>query len=124
MPWVGLTTAVTALSSGLIINFLKLNFKGAIFVKIVLACVCSFVLGTVLINSTGFYFYNYALGFSTAVIDYVSSLFGGEVTFFAYVCYRLIFKGQIFNCLVNYALVFILLPLILKINFIKKEFDS
>lgn len=119
MPWVGLTSAVTALMAGLIYNRLKLTFKGGYVVKLLLICLSSFILGTVLINTTGFYFYNYNLGFSTAVIDYVKSRFGGEVTYFTYLLYRLIFKGQIFNCLFNYALVFILTPLVTKISMLK-----
>ena len=56
------------------------------------------------------------MGFSQAVIDYVKNTFGGEVGYFGYVAYRLFFKGQIFNCLVNYALFIVVLPQILKIK--------
>lgn len=115
MPWVGLTSGVTALIAGLVFYLVKVNVKGKNLIKSIIICLLSFLIGTVLINSTGFYFYNYKMGFSTAVIDYVKSVFGGEVTYFGYVAYRLIFKLQILNCLVNYALFIITLPVILKV---------
>ena len=123
MPWVGFTIAVTGLSSGLIFNFLRFNFKGELFLKLALSCLSSFILGTVLINSTGFYFYNYAMGFSTAVINYVKDVFGTSVGYFGYIAYRLIFKGQILNCLVNYALIFILTPIIVNLPIFKKDLE-
>lgn len=119
MPWVGLTSGVTALLSGVIFYFVNFKFKGGLAVKLLLICISSFVFGTVLINSTGFYFYNYKMGFSTAVINYVKELFGGDVSFLGYVLYRLIFKGQIFNCIVNYALLFIIVPIVVRLPFFK-----
>ena len=56
MPWVGLSTGVLALCTGLI--FVKNNNN--VIVKTALICVCSLFLCTILINSTGFYFYNKA----------------------------------------------------------------
>ena len=119
MPWVGLTSGVTALFAGLIFYGFYFDFKGGLYLKLLLISLASFIVGTVLINSTGFYIYNYVMGFSTAVIDYVSSVFGGEVGYFGYLFYRLIFKGQIYNCLVNYALLFIIIPLIIKLPYFK-----
>lgn len=119
MPWVGLTSGVTALLSGVIFYFIKFNIKGGLVLKLSLICLSSLVIGTILINSTGFYLYNYKMGFSTAVINYVKELFGGEVSFLGYVCYRLIFKGQIFNCIVNYALLFMIVPIIIRLPFFK-----
>ena len=119
MPWVGLTSGVTALLSGVIFYFINFKFKGGLAIKLLFICLSSFIFGTVLINSTGFYFYNYKMGFSTAVINYVKELFGGEVSFLGYVLYRLIFKGQIFNCIVNYALLFIVVPIVIRLPFFK-----
>ncbi len=119
MPWVGLTSGVTALLSGVIFYFIKFNKKVDLVLKLLLICLSSLIVGTILINSMGFYLYNYKMGFSKAVIDYVKELFGGEVSFLAYVCYRLIFKGQIFNCIVNYALLFIIVPIIIRLPFFK-----
>lgn len=119
MPWVGLATGITAFLAGMVVNGFDFGFKGADYVKAVIVSVVTFVLCTVLINSTGFYLYNYKMGFSQAVIDYVKSTFGGEVGYFGYVAYRLFFKGQIFNCLVNYLLLIAVLPQILKIKIFK-----
>ncbi len=117
MFWVGLSTAMCAFIAGVIFYGLKFKFKGGIFVKLALISVISFFICTVGINSTGFYYYNLKMGFSQAVIDYVSQKFGGEVGYFGYVAYRLIFKGQIFNSIFNYALAFIVIPLLMQIKF-------
>ena len=81
-----------------------------------LACIVTFLVCTIAINSTGFYYYNEAMGFSTAVVDYATERFGGDVTYWVYVAYRLIGKGQIWNSLVNYALFFIALPVLMRIK--------
>ena len=120
MPWVGLSTAMIAMIGGLVMH-IRLPFKGALYVKLAIICVVTFFVCTVGINSTGFYFYNQAMGFSDAVIGYVSSRFGSEVGYFGYLAYRLIFKGQIYNNLVNYALLFIVIPLLGTIKPLKTE---
>ena len=119
MPWVGLSTAMTAFIAGMIINGVKFKFKGQTAVKIVITCLLSLFICTIAINSTGFYFYNYHMGFSTAVIDYVKEVFGTEVGYLGYVAYRMIFKGQILNCLFNYVVVGVLVPLILNVKVFK-----
>ncbi len=119
MPWVGLTSAVTSLFAGVIFYFLKCNFKGGLYVKLTFICILSLIVGTVLINSTGFYIYNDKMGFTTSFNSYVSSRFGGNTTYIAYVFYRLFFKGQIFNCLFNYALIFLITPMFLRTSFFK-----
>lgn len=124
MPWVGLTSGVTALLAGLIFYFIKLKVKGSIFVKLVVISILSFLIGTIAINSTGFYLYNYFIGFTKSFTDYASARFGGDATFLAYVFYRLFFKGQIFNSLVNYALVLIIVPIIIRTPFFKKDLSN
>ncbi len=114
MPWVGLSTGVLAFLSGLI--FIKNNEKPLL--KTALICVCSLFVCTILINSTGFYFYNKIMGFSTAVLNYVNEFFGTNVSYFAYVCYRLIFKMQILVSIFNFALLFISIPVLKKIKLI------
>ncbi len=121
MPWVGLSTGMIAFIAGIIINGVNIKTKGGIYIKLVLVCLISFFVCTIGINSTGFYFYNKAMGFSAAVMDYVAEHFGGNISFFAYVCYRLIFKLQIVNCIANYAVLIAIYPLILKINFLKTD---
>ncbi len=110
MPWVGLSMGVLALFSGLI--FIKNSEK--LIIKTALVCTVSLLLCTVLINSTGFYLYYKAIGFSNAVLNYVNEFFGENVSYVAYVCYRLIFKGQILNSIFNFALLFIAIPALKK----------
>lgn len=115
MPWVGISTGCFALIAGLLFakksqNFLSLNLKVAAFT------VASFLICTVLINSAGFYFYNRKIGFSDALFNYVETKTGNRnVSFLLYLGYRLIFKGQIFNSVANYVLIFIFIPIIKKI---------
>ena len=110
MWWVALSTGSFALFSGLIFNFLPTRRKWLVFVKLAVICITTFGFCTIFVNSTGFYFYNKAMGFSTGVIDFMAERFGGETTFWAYVVYRLFFKGQIWNSLFNYTLLFIAVP--------------
>lgn len=116
MPWVGFSTATFALISGVFVEFLPLRFEGGLQLRMALACIVTFLICTIAINSTGFYYYNEAMGFSTAVVDYATERFGGDVTYWVYVAYRLIVKGQIWNSLVNYALFFIALPVLMRIK--------
>lgn len=120
MPWVGISTGLMAFIAGFIFNGFKNRNKGSVYVKLGVITVLTFVLCTIAVNSTGFYFYNKEMGFSTAVVNYVSDKFGGNVSYLSYCAYRLIFKGQIFNSLLNYVLLFIFLPLIMEIKFIKR----
>ena len=110
MPWVGASTGGFALFSGLIFNFVPTRKKWLVFIKLALICFVTFILCTIVINSTGFYYYNQAIGFSKGVVDFMAERYGGETTFWAYVVYRLFFKGQIWNSLFNYALLFIAVP--------------
>ena len=120
MPWVGLSTATFALLSGICVEFLPLRFKGGLALRMALACLLSFAVCTIAINSTGFYYYNKAMDFSTAIVDFANKHFGAEqVTYWIYVAYRLFFKGQIWNSLVNYVLFFVLMPVLMRIKQLK-----
>lgn len=123
MPWVGLSTAMLSLISGIVFSFRKNPQKPALYLRFAIICVLSFFVCTIAINSTGFYFYNKLNGFSTAVLNYVAENFGGNVSYFAYVCYRLIFKMQILNNLVNYCLLFAFLPLFERVPIVKDFFS-
>lgn len=107
MPWVGLSTGAFAFLSGVIFNGFPAKGKWAVWVKLFIVSLVSFLVCTIAINSTGFYFYNKAMGFSTAVLNYIAERFGGEVSFWGYILYRLIFKGQIWNSVFNYVLFFV-----------------
>ena len=121
MPWVALSTGTFAFLAGVIFNGVTLRGKCALGIKLAFVCVLSFLVCTVGINSTGFYFYNKAMGFSTAVLNYIAEKFGGEVSFFGYIVYRLIFKGQIWNSVFNYALFIAILPSVSKIKALKLQ---
>ena len=123
MPWVGVSTGLFALAAGLVFapdfergevlsgNCPKKNSYGKLYLKIALYVVITFALCTVMINSVGFYLYNkYVTGFMKAFSEYSAKNFGGNTGFFIYLLYRLFFKGQIWNSVANYALLFIFLP--------------
>ncbi len=109
MPWVAFSTATFALLGGVCVEFLPFRFKGGLQIRMAVACVLSLCICTVAINTTGFYYF---YGFSEASIRFANQHFGGETTYWVYVAYRLFFKGQIWNSLVNYALYFIVLPVL------------
>ena len=110
MPWVGGSVAMFAFLAGVIFHVLPGRGKGATWWKLALLIVSSFLVCTVAINSTGFYFYNKTMGFSEAVERFVAENFGEDVFFLGYVFYRLFFKLQILNSIANYALLAVLLP--------------
>lgn len=121
MPWVGLSTGMIAFIAGLIVNGFDFKIKGQIYIKLALVFLLTFIVCTVGINSTGFYFYNRAMGFSSAVMEYVEANFGGQTSFIAYLGYRLFFKGQIYNNVFNYALGFVFVPLVLRVKFFNSD---
>lgn len=115
MPWVGISTGGFAFFSGLVFSF-ETNKRYALYLKAAVFTIVSFLVCTILINSTCFYIYNRKIGYSDAFLTYVESKTGkSEQSFLLYLSYRLIFKGQILNSLVNYALIFISLPILKKL---------
>ena len=121
MPWVGISIAMFAFLAGVIFNVLPCKGKGAMWWKIALLILSSFLICTVGINSTGFFFYNKAMGFSDAVERYVAANFGKDVFFFAYVVYRLFVKLQIINSIVNYVLLTVSIPFLVKLKPLKLD---
>lgn len=98
MPWIGIAMGMVALITGLIFNAPILKFKGGEYVKLAIISVLTFLIGTVGINTTAFW------------------LLGGKgVPFFAYATTRIIFEGQIYNSILNYALLFGAYPVFYKI---------
>ena len=100
MPWIGLSMGLVALISGFIINGFKLGFKGERYVKLAIVSLLTFLLCTVAVNTTAFW------------ILYSKK----KVPYFTYLITRLFVQGQIWNSLVNYLLLFLLYPLILRIK--------
>ena len=98
-PWVGLSMGLVALIAGIAVNSVKLNFKGAIYIKLAIVCVFTLLVCTIGINTT-FFWLAYAKG----------------VSYPNYLVSRLFVQGQIWNSLVNYFLLFVLYPLIIEIK--------
>lgn len=101
-----------ALLAGLIFNLFRPNFRGSLYIKLSLVCLLSLFVCTIGINTTGFYFYWQKVGFTSKFIQYVTDTFGTGATYWRYVCYRLFFGGQIWNCIANYALLFAVVPIL------------
>ncbi len=99
MPWIGLAMGSVALVSGFVMNIIHLKFKGGDYVKIAIICVLSLLIGTIAINTTAFW-----IIYDMKKTPYLVYLFA-----------RLFVKGQIFNNLFNYALLFGLYPVIKKL---------
>lgn len=120
MPWVGLSTATFAFLAGFILRYDENSSRLSTALSFLVYAVVSFFVCTVGINSTGFYIFNKTIGFSPTVLEYFSDRFGGSASFFGYCAYRLIFKLQILNSVLNYALVFAVVPLLFKVKGLRK----
>jgi ECF transporter S component (folate family) len=100
MPWIGLSMGLIAFISGSLMNYVNLQNKFSIYIKISIICITTFVLCTVAINTTMFW-----IVYNTR-----------KVPFFAYLVTRLFVQGQIWNSVLNYALLFVFYPVILTIK--------
>ena len=106
MPWIGIAMGVVSLISGLLVNGINLKFKGEIYVKLLIVSLLTFLICTVGINTTAFWIIRTAK----------------KVPYTTYAFSRLILEGQIYNSLVNYALLFIAVPIIGKIKYFKLNY--
>ena len=104
-PWVGIAMGLAAMIGGIVFGVLPLPWKGtlSLFVKAAIASVLTFVICSVAINTTAYY-----LLYS-----------GGRVDYWAYFLSRYIVKGQLWVSLINYALLFVTLPILVKIKPLK-----
>ncbi|MBQ9734910.1 MAG: folate family ECF transporter S component [Clostridia bacterium] len=100
MPWIGLSMGLTAFIAGLIMNFLSVKNKFAVYLKIAVVCISTFLFCTVAINTTSFW-----IMYNTRKVPYT-----------AYLVTRLFVQGQIWNSLFNYALLFVFYPVILRVK--------
>ena len=119
LPWVGLSTGLFAFIAGLMFGdegeqpFKKQIVKFLIYVALTF-CIC-----TVMINTTGFYFYFKYIYVSKKFLAYAEEHFGGNSGYFIYLIYRLFINGQIWNSIANYALLFAFFPVLKKIPFLR-----
>ncbi len=99
LPWIGISMGLTALIAGFIVNGLSQKKEWFIFVKTAMVCLLSFSICTVAVNTTAFW------------------LLYSKVDYFTYFVSRIFIQGQIWNCLVNYALLFLTVPIVKKLKF-------
>ncbi len=102
MPWIGLSMGLTSFLFGVAVGF----FRGKawwLYCKIAIACVVTFLLCTVAINTTAFW------------------LLYSKVDYLTYFVTRIFVQGQIWNSLVNFALIFITVPVLTRIKPLKLE---
>ena len=92
LPWIGISMGLTAMLSGLIINALPEKKEWVVYLKIAFIALSSFLLCTVAINTTACW------------------LLYAKVDYFTYLISRLFAQGQIWNSLVNYGLLFGIVP--------------
>lgn len=98
LPWIGISLGLTAVIAGLVINGLPEGGKGFLFVKIGLVCILTFSICTVAINTTAFW------------------ILYSKVDYGTYLISRLFVQGQIWNSLFNYALLFVIVPMVKKLK--------
>ena len=101
LPWIGISMGLTATISGLIINGLPSKKAWFLYVKLALVSVLTFAVCTVAINTTAFW------------------LLYSKTSYTTYLVSRLFVQGQIWNSLLNYALLFAITPVLGKIKPLK-----
>ncbi len=103
MPWIGLSAGILAFFSGVVMNNFKTGKRVFFYIKCAIVCLFSLTVCTVGINTTALYF-----------------TYAKDVAYLDYVVIRL--STQIINSLVNYALVFALLPVLSEVRPLKRFF--
>ncbi len=103
MPWIGLSMGLTAAIAGCVVNGISLPKPWGIYVKLTVVALLTFAICTVAINTTAFWL----LYAKTSYVTYLNS--------------RLFVQGQIWNSLLNYALLFIVIPILGRIKPLKMD---
>lgn len=106
LPFIGIATGMTAFIAGIIVNGIITKTNGGLLVKLVISCVLVFLICTIGINTTGWYFY----GSSHETMGY-----------FSYVILRIFVKLQFLNCLANYIVICVFVPLVLRNKFFQNN---
>lgn len=102
MPWIGISMGMTALFAGFIVNGLRGNGKSwFLYVKLGLICLLNLFVCTIAINTTAFW------------------LLYSKVDYGTYLISRLFVQGQIWNSLVNFLLLFIAVPTLVRVKPLK-----
>ena len=109
--WVALSVAMMAALAGLVMR-IPLKFKGSGYVKLAMICIATLAVCSVGINSTGMYYLGLQIYMPKNVLEAAEAHFGGKLTFGIYLLIRFFIQGQIWNSVVNYALLFAAVPLL------------
>ena len=103
MPWVGLSNGLIAVLAGLLLTSVNLKKSGSRYALIAFFCLVSFVVCSVGITNTAFYF-----------------LYSKGVDYGTYYVMRFFVQGQIWSCIVNYAIIFTFPTFIEKLPFLSR----
>lgn len=103
MPWIGLSMGLTAAIAGCVVNGISLPKPWGIYVKLLLVALLTFAICTVAINTTAFWFLYAKTSYTTYLIS------------------RLFVQGQIWNSLLNYALLFVVIPILGRVKPLKMD---
>mgnify|MGYP003306566940 FL=1 len=103
LPWVGLSNGMIAVLAGLLIIEKKERKVGSRYAMIAFFCLLSFAICTVGITNTAFFF-----------------LYAKGVSYGAYFVARFFVQGQIWSCILNYALIFAFPIFLKKLPFLSK----
>lgn len=114
--WVALSCAMMAFLSGVIVNVRVGRGKKGLYIKLALICALTFAVCSVGINTTGMYYIGLNLYFPTNVKNAIGEFFGGEFSYGIYFVIRFFILGQIWNSVLNYALLFLALPTLCSIK--------
>ena len=120
--WVALSCAMMAVIAGLIM-LLPMRFKGSIYVKITLIVIATLFVCSVGINSTGMYYIGLKIYMDKDVQAAFEEYFGGRNTYFIYLLVRFFILGQIWNSVINYALLFAIVPALKAIKPLKLRLE-
>ncbi len=103
MPWIGLSMGCTAFLAGVVFAFWRGKGKGwFLYVKLAAVCLLIFVFCTVIVNTTALWkFYFSGMGY------------------WEYFVFRFFVRGQIWNSLFNYALLFLAVPILNRVKPLK-----
>lgn len=107
--WVALSCATMALIAGLVMR-IPLRFKGSIYVKLAIVCFLTLFVCSVAINTSGMYYIGLKLYMPSSVKNAIEERFGGEFSYGIYLLIRFFILGQIYNSILNYALLFFAVP--------------
>ena len=104
-PFVGLATALTAFLFGIVFYGLNFRCKGGWCIKVAIAAVLAFLLGTVAITTTtGYFLWNKS-----------------GLNYWDFLCLRLFVNGQVWNNVINTAALYAILPALAAIKPLKLQ---